>query len=324
MTNLLHELVLAPCRLPPEGRNTDSLQTALSVDFQALGSNRTVHLSTPWILRRWADRSAVPDWPELCAVMHKFGGAVVAPAADLAAVDVSHLPVRIGPVCRDTPLDPDEIGTADLIEFDLRHASNKRWGWPVELESEGKLFAFIEALRIAAGGDVPVGLALPLNCQADELRKVMQSGADFVSLVAERHDPMQAWVLRGIRAARESCVAEGMPDLPLLLDAELDSPWAAFVCLALGASAVTVDAMLAPILAQQTAQQPVSGMLAGILPDFPAAGRADRIAALLDEANDQMHELLRLQGVRRLGELSPKCLRAVRPDVARITGVDQL
>ncbi len=322
MSSLLHELLLAPFPLPPDGRCAAAPATDLHIAFHALGSQRKVQLASPWLLRTLEPQRVGADWPAVCSAMHQFGGAVAVPAADLAAVDVSHMPVRIGTIGRDAPLDPDEIGTADLLEFDLRHPATRRWGWPIEFAAEGKLYGFIEALRVASGGDVPIGIVLPLNCRIDDLRKTMQCGVDFISLVADRRDTMQAWLLRGIRTARTCCIDEGMSDLPLLLDADLDSPWACFVCLALGASAVAVDAMLAPVPGR-SGNAHAAGLLAGIVPDAQPAGAARGIE-MLQEATDYLHEVLRLLGLAGLGDLSPDCLRAVREDVARIAGVEHL
>ena len=199
------------------------------------------------------------------------------------------------------------------------------WSWPGEANTAARLEAFVESIRVATGGNTPIGITLPMGATDDDLVRCLAAGVDFLTLVANKNFGFDHLALHGISGARDTCIAQGQDNLPIVIDAPLLHPKQLLICLALGASAVGIDAVLSPLIKNLT-EVPKSigtGMLKGIAV-APPPDMLDDVAEMLTRLESDLEDQLLLSGVSHVSKLDRSCLRAISQDIGRICGVQTL
>lgn len=306
--------VAEPFELLPGAMTVGEAIPDTACEIPTVGSSRIIRLGFPAFLRRIQPTTIPERWGPLCQLVKGAGWFLRCEAKDLAELDAAQIPLRLGFRSPWAPFDSMEVQTADLFEVDCQSASG-RWNWPKEMGTPDRVGGLLGALRGAAGFNTPIGLSLPLGNSAD-LRFCLTSleRPDFLTLV-DTADELTLGSLHHIRQARRVCHELGLSDFPLFVDSSVQTAHEFLVCLCLGASVVSLDRALDPILdGSNTAKPSLSSSLLDGLSHKPDGDTAlGKLQEWVREFQDSVNAGLRLVGAESLAELSPQCLWAAAP-----------
>lgn len=325
---LLRGLCFAQSPLPVSSRqdlrNSYSTKCTLSVS----GSEREHQFHLPYFVRHLTPSELGISWVSICNVLRQHGIPIFSSVAALQEVPAASAPARWGMRYINEPIDGIEVTTADAFELSCQDRSRKEWGWSSELRPE-QMGALVSAVREAAGGDIPIGISLPLGAHDDDLRHVLAAGADFISLIA-RTARLQATDVHGLVHCRKLANHMSQNYLPILVTAKLSSQEQAHKLLALGASAVCIDDLLRPLIAaaleaRSTNNISGTGMLSGMMPlASPKLPVLTNVSTALIDFQQQLVERLNSVGARDLRSFTSDVLRSCSQQAQQITGVAPL
>lgn len=308
---------------PPLTARLPARKVDTSVYFRAHASQRKVQFAVPFMLRSPKAQHWDKLWPEFCSRLGQLGIPVRCPATELSEVPPASVPLRVAVRRCAEAFQLEELHTADLIELDGRHTERNRiqWHWPTELSRTEQLAPLIESVRAAAGGNSPVGIVLPEAANTSDLQAAKAAKADFITLVCttSRIDTALVWSLV---QAREICCCEGEPQLPIILDAPVTSAEDAVKCMALGATVVGIDGILAPHVPRPESK-PTKPSHRSLLTELGAQAHKtdsviDRIVQTLQHTIDEVVDWHAACGAARVGELDASMLRAATTDLAHL------
>lgn len=172
----------------------------------------------------------------------------------------SHLQ-RISPLHMDQPIDVVSFQDAAAIEMQLvghpfqtlANSRRAKWtpGLPIDIADFEQLGKRVEVLRVVTGGKCPIGAAVCPGAVYEDLRFLVDSGFDFVTLLIDiqyemaptsrlRLAPLESTVEQSIKAIRDSGAKT-----KVLLSANLGDGLSMFRFLQMGVSAISIDAFLA-------------------------------------------------------------------------------
>ena len=327
--SLLSDLLFVPSEMEMKGASEGLSRPDCSVVLKSATSTRRISLSLPVVLRSLEAREVGKHWGGLCGLLRQNGVALHCPLAALDAVAAGAIPLRIGRRFRDAPLDSVELKNSDAFELDLRSGLENQygWNWPEEITSPKLLAACVSAVRDAAGGDTPIGAVLPLGAAISDLKNCVEADVDYLSLVGAQRGNVDGLMVQGVVQARKVCIDQGREDLPIMIDVPVRQVSDIPKLLALGASVVSMDELVAGAVRRANAKlkQLGTGMLAGIA--TPTAQAADPLAAVVElfaELKSSLWEQMALCHVGEIADLSRSHLRAQSLSAAQIADVAHL
>ncbi len=181
-------------------------------------SGRRLQFGAPFFARGLTPSELSGSWAAVCGILRSKGLPIYASVNELQPVPAANVPARIAQRFLGQPLDHEEVNTSDAYELVNSLPSGSGWGWPYEIQSGRDLKLLVQVLREATGGDAPIGMSLPLNAKAADLRRCVESQVDYVRLLhsGESLVSMSGQIANlaahGIVSARRLCIQLGRPN----------------------------------------------------------------------------------------------------------------
>lgn len=267
-------------------------------------------------------------WKNACAVMRQQQVAVFATHEKAPSIEPEAMPIRIAQAFAGEPIDFDDIVTASAIVVNCWQRTTRNSRWPSEADAR-QLGSYLDAIRVASGGSIPVGVGFQVGvCQQDVVSAV-EAGVDFLSVVSdERFVSIQHVV--ALRKIRSACLAAGGQDFVVLATLPAMTAEEILKLVAVGASMVSVDAMLAPYVPEITQAGPQSGGLGSALlqalepKDDPVEIAMQRVALELGNCTERMVDRMAEIGVNSLAGLTEGNLRTTSSTLSKLLGIELL
>lgn len=303
-------------------------------------------LPVPLFSRRPAVRPHQVGWSEFCSLLRRFGIPVYATVTAFESLPAASTPSRFGVRYADYPLEELEITTADAFEIvcrrgavneieDLRNRDTELLPstWPLEVRDQSQLISLVALLSDVSGGDTPIGIGLPIGTPSSDIEAAIQCGFDFITLELVDESIILESALIDLAAhavvtAREVARSLGKENYSLFLDLPIDSSERLIRFLALGASAVTVDGLVALVVAEQSQSVSTSlgrGMLSGIsAPSVHPRMSFAELEIALQSLLQRLRNVLSTCGCSGLGRFDRTCLLATHSSASKLTGTPLL
>ena len=287
--------------------------------LQTASSKAAVRLPLPLVLNSVDSARAPRRWPKVCELMRKHSVPVYSTASCKHEIPAAAVPVRIAQSSAESHLDSSELMSADVVQVNCWGAESRNLGWPIGVAAE-ELAGYIQSLQVAVGGDAPVGMGFRARACPSDIVLAIQAQADFVSLVS-RSPTITLPHLVAIRRTREACREAGRADMPIIVSLPVQSIDDVAKLLALGASVVALDAMLAAMLPAVTPAAGAGlggGLLSSISGDQdPFAESLAKIEGLLNGCAGGLVDRMRDAGATSLSEFNEECLVSSSDELAR-------
>lgn len=168
---------------------------------------------------------------------------------------------RVASIQLDEPIDIASLDNAAAIELQLfgvpfhTYANSRlaRWtpGLPIELSHFEQLAKKVNLLKSMTGGNCPVGAAMSPGSVYDDVRYLIDSGFDYITVLCQVQygmSPSQALELSSLEQSVEQAVKalrDSGATTKLMIAGNFLDGKSIFRCLQMGASAVSIDAYLA-------------------------------------------------------------------------------
>lgn len=212
---------------------------------------------------------------------------------------------RIAVLQLDQPIDVDSFQGAAAIELQLAgrpfqvlsNSRRSRWtpGLPVEITDFEQVAKRVEVLRVLGEGKCPIGAAVAPGAVYEDLRFLIDSGFDFLTLLVDVQFAMAAGSslrLASLESTLEQsakAVLDSGTKTKLLVSANLLDGVAMFRCLQLGASAVSIDAYLANAKPHEVA--PAKETFGSVLSSYVPAAAVSSMAWVGQTMSELVEEL---------------------------------
>jgi hypothetical protein len=330
---LLDELDYVQAPLPHASQTQGKTPIALEQSFAVSGSSQKLTLRSPYFTRALGPADLGGAWEPFGRELRQRGISIFSPVDALGNVPVASLPSRWSARAVDEPFDATELATADLFEVTCHDRARQDWRWPDEISDE-RIDGLLRTVRTAAGGNTPIGLSLPLGCHPIDLRRSLTADVDFISL-SSRFAKFEASDLHSIVLCRELAGQLNRPQLPLLVTAPIVDMEQAHKLLALGASAVSLDDILRPAIAQDLRLSDEELSIVDLRRKLPSIALSlnpkankileiPRVSQLLEQIQRLLRERLRSVGANNLSMFTPQCMRSVSERAERVTRVARM
>lgn len=312
---------LAHIQITPRGLgeplDRDSLDLGCSVPC---GEREPLRFGLPLVVRNIHSEHVGEAWIAFATLMQRLEIPLRGALTEWANLENADKPLRQSWCSSDNAFDVDDLQHADLFEIDLRTGNEVAWSLRPELRKQDSLKALVDTLRLVRG-KIAVGVTLPAGASSEDIQLVCNSGVDFVTVV-ERNQLSLLGIstLRAIQEFNEGTKTK------VIVDATVESLEDIVKCVALGASAVSVDSLLRPIIKRSTqSSDSGSGMLSGIASTAsPAKNLLKEVTLTISSFRERLEEALGLTGCSTVSEFNNSYLVATNADVARIAGVTLL
>ncbi len=323
--SILDEVVVAPVALMPAVPAGYGPQVSLARTIQTpLG--RKLQFNAPFFARGLNASQMGPNWPVVCGILRNRGIPIYATVDELKAVPAAQVPARIAQRFLGQPLLHSEVTLADAFELVNCNPNGTGWCWPYEISSSRDLKTLVTTLRAATGGEVPLGMTLPLNAKPADLRMGLESSIDYLTL---KHCPesltqtpakVANLAALSIMAARKLCVQYGRNSIPVLLDVPITCCDHLIKLVALGASAVNIAAVVRNALPPPEPRRYESMLTENLLGGLPGVQKVVRelppVERAIGELCEQLSDVLRFVGLLDIAELDSTCLQSINAEVA--------
>lgn len=297
------------------------------------GSSRTIALRAPYFTRSLGPIDLGVAWAPFCKALRHHGIPIFGSIDAFAKVPAASVPARWSGRTVDEPFDTDELSTADLFEIACHDRARRQWKWSSEIDT-ARIGGLLRSVREASGGDTPIGISLPLGCHLDDVKHCVSADVDFICLTS-RFAKFEASDLHNLVQCRMLASHLNRPRLPLLVTAPIVDIEQAHKLLALGASAVSLDDILRPAIAQDMQpdekevavadlRRKLSSIALNINPSANKQFELPLVEKLLTQARRLLAERLASVGADDLPSFNPECLRSVSERAERVTGVLRL
>ncbi len=214
---------------------------------------------------------------------------------------------RIAVLQLDQPIDVESFQGAEAIELQLigrpfqvlANSRRSRWtpGLPVEINDFEQVAKRVEVLRVLSEGKCPIGAAVAPGAVYEDLRFLIDSGFDFLTLLVDVQfgmamgSSLQLASLDSTMEHSAKAVHDSGTKTKLLVSANLLDGVSMFRCLQLGASAVSIDGFLAQAKPQEvaTAKDTFGSVLSSYAPAVAVSTMAwvgPAIEGLVEELRD--------------------------------------
>lgn len=316
----------------PLGERAASWPPSLAVHLPTATGQKGFTQPLPFFARSAALGVTDINWPAYCNLLKDFGIPLATTAASLDSLSVANVPARFTRREADEGFDALELETAEAIVISCSRRLPSGWvaEFPLEVSAWHELKVLIDTLRELAPSSTPIGLAVAAGDVSADVSNALAARADFVIL---EQPPVLATELTtaeidllvwNVAAARAACTQAGAGAFPIFVEAALTRADDLIKILALGASAVSIDAVARSCLVSSAAATPApaKGMLSGIgaLPKAtqPNVGPLHKeLTGLVDAVISR----LRQQQLSRIEDLSAGHLRALSVPAARLAGI---
>lgn len=306
---------------------------SLAQTISISGSSRTVALRAPYFTRSLGPVDLGAAWAPFCNTLRQHGIPIFASVDAFANVPAASVPARWSGRTVDEPFDPDELSTADLFEIACHDRARRQWKWPSEIGSD-RIGGLLRSVREASGGDTPIGISLPLGCHLNDVQHCVSADVDFICLTS-RFARFEASDLHNLVQCRMLASHLNRPRLPLLVTAPIVDIEQLHKLLALGASAVSLDDILRPAIAQDMQPDEKEVALADLRRRLPSIAlninssankhfELTLVEKLLAQQRRLLGQRLTSVGANNLMDFTRECLRSVSERAERITGVMRL
>ncbi|MEZ6138259.1 MAG: hypothetical protein R3C53_25530 [Pirellulaceae bacterium] len=323
MHSLFDELSFSCAALPI---NTSAAELDTTFTIPTMGSQRRLQVGMPWFVRHPKPKWLGKQWPVLCGLLRSAGIPIYGPVEHLADVPAASLPLRFATRQNASPFNSLEMKTADALEICLRPESDEAaWSWPSEFGQVTDLANFVQTVRVAAGGNTPIGVSLPVGAANTDLEACLAAQVDFLTFVADPNLDDEAVLIEGLTRARRR-IEQADRALPILLVAHPRDVGQCVKLLALGASCLSIDSLLESTVDTRPAQ-PVSagGMLSGIsLPTPQTEPSLAKTEALLDTLANQLRACMQRTGAHDLAAFRANRLRCLTDHLSQLSGLTKL
>lgn len=322
----------------PLGEPLPEWPTSLSLELGALQAatnatgSKALKLGAPFFARRSPIASSDVNWPAYCGLFRDMGMLVQTSLAEVEALSDVNVPARMLARSYNEGFELNDFVSADaiLIECAVLVASQKCSRLPLEINGWHELKLLVESLRQVAGPGKPIGLGMLAGDIYTDVSNALAARVDYVVLEFETRPAQKAamdYIAWGVVAARTACLQSGHPHFPILVDAPVADGEAMVKLLALGASMVAIDTLVAdamPAAAPSSVQVP-KGLLSGIgsLP-VKATPNVQPVASKLTELSDRLRARLFRQHLNELSQFNREHLRALNEHAARLCNVKLL
>ena len=328
--SILDEVVVTPVALMPAlpAGYGPAISTARMIQTP---SGRKLQLNSPFFARGLSAPQLSSNWPVVCGILRAKGLPLYATVQELQAVPAAQVPARIAQRFLGQPFVHEEVTMSDAFELVNCTPTWSGWSWPYEISSGRDLKILVTTLRAASGGEVPIGMSLPLNAKLADVRMSLDSSVDYLTLThcSESLTPSPAHVAslaaHGIVSARRLLAQFGRPGLPLLLDAPIANCDHAIKLLALGASAINIATIVRNALPAVEPQRYESKLAENLLGNLQSGQKIVRELPLVERALaeliQRLYETLRFAGLLAVNELDSTCLQSMNAEVAEQLGI---
>jgi hypothetical protein len=246
------------------------------------------------------------------------------------------VPLRFARRGCDEGFDTLELETAEAIEISCsrRLQAGSIAQFPLEISAWHELKVLIDTLRDLSSSGTPIGLGIVAGDVGADIANALAARADFVILeLPTSTTPAQPsaaeldMLVWSVVAARAACTNAHAPYFPIYVDAALTRADDLIKLLALGASAVSIDALAQaclPATSAPAASYP-KGMLSGIggLPKATTAN-VSPLESKLTELIAALISRLQQQQIGHVRDLASNQLRALSEPAARLAAVQLL
>ncbi|MEM8732851.1 MAG: hypothetical protein AAGG44_01420 [Planctomycetota bacterium] len=304
-------------------------------------SERNFSFANPFWIRGMRAEDLGEAWPGFCQTLAEFGCMAAVSVDEMADLPTNAIPARLSIRSSGTSLNATEITTADAVVLSQQDVQSAKWARFAEVSpgdegSKSRLFGFVRAIRIAAGGNTPVGLSLPVGATDSDVVEAAQAECDFLlleengSTITSRHGSvksMAAETCLGVANVRRVLEANEWPLLPILLSAAVQRIGDVVKLLALGANLVSVDGLLREALPEDEEKEAkesagrLSSLVAMPAEESSPASRMEPVKACLHDLTQALRAAMNLTGAKTLQEFNASKLVALDSQVAELTGV---
>ena len=319
----------------PLGERPAVWPPSLSVDISTGTAHRGFTQQVPLFARRPPMAYTDANWPAYCGLLKDLGIPLQTTVEPLESLSVVNVPMRFARRAFDEGFNAVELETAEVIEIschrqlDGEHVPH----FPLEISAWHELKLLIDTVRDVSSARTPIGLGIVTGDINTDMANALAARADFVILelptttTAGLNTNQLDSMLWSVVAARTACRQVGAPAFPIYIDAPLSSPDHLIKLLALGATAVSIDALARTSLPPPpVADVAPKGLLSGIgaLPTKALPPNVAPLERQLTELITQLKARLHQQQLSSVGELSAQHLRALSQSAARLAGVQLL
>lgn len=306
---------------------------SIAQSISVAGSSRTITLHAPYFTRTLGPNDLGQAWVPFCNELHRHAIPTFSRVDALASIPAASIPVRWSGRAVDEPFKLDELATANLFEITCHDRVRRRWHWPSEIAPD-RIDGLLRSVREAAGGGTPIGVNLPLGCHLHDMQCCLSADVDFICLTS-RFAKFEARDLLSLVQCRRLAGQLNRPQLPLLVTAPIVNIEQAHKLLALGASAVSIDDILRPVIAQdlQPSEKEVPivdlrrklpSIALGISSSANKLIELPQVEKLLTRAQRLLVERLTSVGAADLIGFTAECLRSCSKRAERLTGALRL
>jgi Conserved region in glutamate synthase len=294
-------------------------------------TGRKLPLTAPFFAKGLSAKQLSTNWPMVCGILRANGLPIYATVQELQAVPAAQVPARIAQRFIGQPLVHDEVTLSDAFELANCDRNGSSWSWPYEISSGRDLKTLVTTLRSATGGEVPIGMSLPLNAKPADVRMSLDSTVDYITLthcnesLASSSQEVASQAALGIVAARRLFGQYGRPRTPLLLDAPIVSSDHIIKLLALGASAINIASVIRNAIPASEPKRYESMLTENLLGGLPSAQKVVRelpqVERELAELIQKLCAVMRFTGLLDISALDCSCLQSTNSGVADQLGV---
>lgn len=328
--SILDDLIFFPNALMPalpDGYGP-AISTARAIHSSSV---RKLQLNAPFFVRGLSASQLETNWSVVCGILRANGLPLYATCQDLQMVPAAQVPARFAQRFLGGPLVHSEVMTADAFELVNSTESGSGWSWPYEIGSARDLKNLVSTLQAATGGEIPIGINLPLNAQLADVRMSLDSSADYLTLtycpecLAASPEHVANLAAIGIVSARKLCAQFGRAKMPLMLDAPIVRNDHLVKLLALGATAINIESVVRNAMPAAEPRRYESKLTENLLGNLPSAQKVVRelpqVERALSELTQQLIGVLRFTGLLNVAELQSTSLKSLSRSVADQLGV---
>jgi hypothetical protein len=321
---------------PPLGQRLSIWPPALSVHIAAGANTKGFAQQLPLFARRTPMPPTDAAFPAFCGLLKDLGIPLQTSVQTLEPLSVANVPIRFARRSFNEGFDALELETAEVFEISCsRELQSCRVAqFPLEISAWHELKLQLDTLRDLSSTHTPIGLGIVAGDVRADMTNAIAAGANFVilelpstrgiELTASELDHL-VW---SVVAARKACVESSAPSFPIYVDAPLSAAGEFVKLLALGATAISIDAIArAAVPSSSTpAVAAPKGMLSGIgaLPPKSAPPNVTPLENKLAELVAELKARLYQQQLGHVRELTSNQLRALSEPAARLAGLSLL
>ncbi|HBE66807.1 MAG TPA: hypothetical protein DDW52_01530 [Planctomycetaceae bacterium] len=285
-------------------------------------------LPTPLILSG-TERWKLPNvWQRFCGILQRQQIGVYATEQDFPDVEATDLPIRFANIYAGEPITFSDVTSADAVQVNCWQRGSLNARWPSEAGA-AQIADYFSAIR-AATGNVPLGVGFRVGTSDADVRTAIDAGADYLCIASnERFVSVQHVAL--LNKMRRACIEADRKEAVIIAELPAARPDEMLKLIAIGASVVALDTMLAPWVPEpaQPEEEESSGLAAALLgsalqSNDPVAESMQRVEADLVSCKERMVDRMAEIAATSVAGLNEQNLRTSSTTLSRLLGVELL